>query len=433
MGVFVIRAYKLVICGGGPAGISPLVSLHERGLLDDLLDQGVCIIEASSKIGSGSISNYQITANSLGKIFFEVFNEVESSLLKFLKKKESYYELCKYNESAPPLPIVGQFLEDIGDYISSRVKSSLKSNVLKLTKVTSIKVREDGLYEITYSSIFHPFLKETVIAEKVFFNLGGDQQKHYNKFSEELNVPLINSGEFIKGVYDNKLTDLLEKGENSTITLVGGSHSTFSTLYRFKNHFHILNNDLYTINILHRKPIKLFYNSTDEAMLDNYNFSKMDVCPASDRVNRYSGLRYDSFNLAKEVFENKYSNVYLKELEEIRQDDLKDSNLIIECTGYTSRSVPLLDKNSKPLEFSYQDNKIKINEFCNPILSNGKELKGFYQFGLGAGLSTGGNNFGEKSYKGRIDGVWVYQHLVTEKMLSQNLFYENDLIEISNK
>lgn len=331
-----------------------------------------------------------------------------------------------YNE-APPLPLVAEFLEDIGKYIGNKIEANPISKVQKLTKVTGIKVREDGLYEIKYSPRFRPEASQTVVSQNVLYNLGGEQSQVHPMLNEISKEKIVNSGDFISGVYDNKLEYLLKKDRPVNISIIGSSHSAFSTLYRLKNHFGMLNKENVKINMLSKSPIRLFYDSTSEAVLDSYNFTDEDVCTSSNRVNRYSGLRYDSFNLAKEVLDNYYWNFYVREIKSVSQSELEDADFIIVCTGYKSRNVELLNEKNEPLEFLYENTFIKTNEHCNPLLSDGRALKNFYQYGLGAGLNTGGSNYGEPSFKGKIDGVWVYQHLIPDKIFGGDFFVKEVL------
>lgn len=416
-----IKKYKLTVCGAGPAGVSPLVHLEENGRLDDLLDQGVCIIEASAKIGSGTIGKYQITANSLGKIFFEIFGE-QSRLHNYLRKRASYNELMKFYDEAPPLPLVGEFLEDIGKFIAEKTESNPCSKVLKLNRIARIRVRKGGHFEISCTPLYGQAEPETIISEQILYNLGGAQPQVHSMLHDIPPEKIVTSGDFITGVFDNKFSSLLNTANKPlTISIVGGSHSAFSTLYRLKNHFGLLNNENADIRMFSKSPIRLFYNTRKEALLDGYAFDEDDVCLSSDRVNRYSGLRYDSFELAKEVLAGRFRNLSIIQGGAEGSAEIAKSDFIVVCTGYTHRKVEFVNEHQEPLSFQYENGCLRVNEHCNPLLSDGRPLKNVYQYGLGAGLKTGGSNYGEVSFKGRIDGVWVYQHLIPEKIFDREL------------
>ena len=58
---------RLVIVGGGPAGLAPLLAAHRAGELGALLDSGVAVVEQSERLGSGSIGGYAINSDSSGR------------------------------------------------------------------------------------------------------------------------------------------------------------------------------------------------------------------------------------------------------------------------------------------------------------------------------------------------------------------------------
>ena len=56
----------VVIIGGGPAGLAPLLAAHRRGRLAELLEQGVTVVEQSDAVGEGSIGRWCINSDSTG-------------------------------------------------------------------------------------------------------------------------------------------------------------------------------------------------------------------------------------------------------------------------------------------------------------------------------------------------------------------------------
>jgi flavin-dependent dehydrogenase len=53
----------VVIIGGGPAGLAPLLAAHRSGRLAELLEQGVTVVEQSAALGDGSIGRRCINSN----------------------------------------------------------------------------------------------------------------------------------------------------------------------------------------------------------------------------------------------------------------------------------------------------------------------------------------------------------------------------------
>ncbi|MGB8957257.1 MAG: hypothetical protein WCC10_17935 [Tumebacillaceae bacterium] len=419
--------YKVAICGCGPAGISPLVYLEEQGRLDQLLAEGACLIESSARIGDGTIGKYRITANSLGKVFLEIFKNPNSPMLQYMKQQPSYRKIQGFLETAPPLPVIGEVLADMGRYIAGRVAEFPSSQLHDCSQVQRIQLRADGRFDVTFRQVLPPDQPQMITADHVIYNLGGHQE--LPPFLEKrfrTGQPVWLSGEFLQGQHDQRLHELLRNDKGPLkLVMVGAAHSAFSALYRLKNQFGLVPGDQMSVNMTHRSPVRLFYSSPEEAERDGYPFDPVeDVCPLSGRVNRYSGMRYDSCALGKEVLAGQYGNVTLTSVAEMSDAEyeamLDEADIILSCIGYRNRAVEFLDADGSPLEFLDDHNKVFTDENSNPYRTNGEAIHGLYMFGLGAGLRTGGSNGGEASYAGRIDGVWFYQHLVAERLFSKD-------------
>lgn len=409
------KEYEIVICGAGPAGLAPLIYLDDKNKLDDLIKKGVCLIDSSSDIGQGSFKDYKITANSLGSVFFEVFQNKEGGLYNYLIKQPSFSRLSPYLEKAPPLPYVGNLLNDIGKYLQLKIKQSMASDLFLLSTVKRIVKTSEGSFQITFNTNKSIEKENTVVAKNLLLNIGGVQ----NTLRLPINKKCLNSDDFIRGDFD----DLLYKDEDINrlnITLIGGSHSVFSCITRLFNEFNFKGN----LNILHRNPIKLYYETQTEAINDGYIFNEdFDVCKLSGRVNRFSGLRYDSFNIGRDILKNKHKNVKL--VKYLKYDDpqyiqtIRQSDLVINCTGYYNKSVDIFNATGEKIFLKYENNIIVTNEYYNPIQSDNSILENLYTYGLGSGPKVNTLNGGEKSYNGRIDGVWIYQNEVSPKILSK--------------
>lgn len=418
--------YKLTVCGCGPAGISPLIYLEEENLLDQLLIEGVCLIDSSKKIGNGNIGEYKITANSLGKVFVEIFEESKSEMFSYIKQKESYKQILENANVAPKLSHVGNLMSDIGVYIEKKIEKNSNSHVHLQHRVEEIHCRRDGKYEIVYKPTAQEKVKRH-ISEYVLLNIGGRQNVpvFLEKYLKTRSKLTWFSGDFIKGVYDPLLTTLLtDTNKQLNITLLGSSHSAFSTLYRLENHFEVSKKSRVNISVMQRSEVKLYFESVDEARRAGYKFNlDDDVCPQSGRVNRFSGLRYDSFNLAQKLLDGHFQNVHLKRTGDMRQEILEEhldkQDIIIVCTGYQNNTINFFDENGELIEFKRNDHGLIINKNCNPIKLDNNPMQNIYMYGLGSGLDTNQEYGGEKSFYGRIDGIWLYQHVVSSQIVSQ--------------
>ncbi len=56
----------VVIVGGGPVGLAPLLAAHRGGRLPDPLREGITVVEESDAVGEGSIGRWCINSDSTG-------------------------------------------------------------------------------------------------------------------------------------------------------------------------------------------------------------------------------------------------------------------------------------------------------------------------------------------------------------------------------
>jgi 2-polyprenyl-6-methoxyphenol hydroxylase-like FAD-dependent oxidoreductase len=59
----------VVIVGGGPGGLAPLLAAHRRGRLAELLNEGVTLVEQSGAVGEGTLGRWCINSDSTGFTF----------------------------------------------------------------------------------------------------------------------------------------------------------------------------------------------------------------------------------------------------------------------------------------------------------------------------------------------------------------------------
>lgn len=416
--------YKLTVCGCGPAGISPLIYMEENQLLDQLIQEGICLMDKSKNLGKGKIGDYQITANSFGEVFTEIFTNPESPQLKYLVDRKSYQDIISYTGMAPKLNFVGDLMEDIGLYFAKKINQVPKSKVFLESSVQEIHIRADGKFEVFYNNIKDNF-SYNFTTEHVLLNIGAEQvlpPGFSEKWIDKGGVIWFSS-DFIIGKHDQDLALILDKSIGTIeVTLIGTSHSAFSVLSRLINDFGTLKDADIKVTMLSNRTPRLYHQSIEEADKANDFFDPvLDVCPHTGRVNRFSGLRCDSFVLAKEVLDGKYPNVQISLIPELGQDEydriLMGSDISFVCTGYRNKQIPIFDENRTLLDLNMDRNGIVTNKNCNPILQSGRTLQNLYMYGLGAGQQVNEANGGEPAYFGRIDGIWFYQHVVASRIV----------------
>lgn len=388
--------YDLILCGAGPANISLLPDLIHNEQIQRCL-----ILEKSKTLGSGEIGQYRITANSLGVVFLEKFQDRTDDLSRFLQGTAEWKHFSERRTEAVELRHVGRFLEHIGTYVTEHESLYKRFEISTESTVCEIRLTPQGHYRVSY---LLDGQRVEALCKKIIFNIGGQlnqatvQHPHHN----------INSDALLKGTYDQAL----KSGAYQNLTIVGSSHSAISCLIRLVEQLDFPG----TITLLTKRDFKLFFDSPASAREQDYPFVDADICQASQRVNRYSGLRYDSFEFARKIKQGLIRNLDIVDIARASTDQvlglIAQSDLLIHSTGYKAGLVPLLDVDGTPLELQQDDFGLLTNAQLNPITREGRVLENFHSFGLGAGIKTGGDSGGEESFRGRIDGVWVYQHVV---------------------
>lgn len=118
-----------VFLGAGPAGTGPLVNAEQRGLLPRLLDAGVAVVDQGDRMGPGTIGRHLINSDTAGGTFLECL-AAEGDLFAPVTDSEPYRRLEQYRQSAAPLPVVSDFLAEIGAALRGAVDAHPVSRFL---------------------------------------------------------------------------------------------------------------------------------------------------------------------------------------------------------------------------------------------------------------------------------------------------------------
>ncbi|ERO61508.1 hypothetical protein [Pseudomonas piscis] len=391
-----IQNYDVILCGAGPANISLLPELIRNE------QAGRCLIlEKNHVVGAGEIGQYRITANSLGGVFLEKFQDQEDRLSRFLKDTPQWRYLHENQDRAVELSQVGAFLEQIAAFVMA--DKALRQRFVFSTDscVQAIRQLPEGGYLVSYS--LDGVLMQAQ-CRKVICNLGGQPQQRGPRHAS----CNINSDEFIKGLHDRQF----RTSAPDSVAILGSSHSAVSCLIRLVEQLDYRG----PITLLAKRDFKLFFDCAENARAQGYHFTDADVCNASGRINRYSGLRYDSFEFARKVQRGQIDNLQVVDISTRSPEQvdalINSSAVLLNSTGYSARAVELLDADSRPIQLQQDAHGLLTNARLNPMAVDGRALEDFHTFGLGSGIKTGGDSGGEESFSGRIDGVWVYQHVV---------------------
>jgi hypothetical protein len=431
--------FGIVFCGGGPATLGPFVCAARTGRLDELLDQGVLVIERGAALGGGSLRHYAISSNSLAVAFLEGLDEVPAGgALDNVRNDPATVELRRLSDVHAPLKTAGAFLDSLGAAMSEVLERHAKCAVLRETTVTGVRAAEDGVAVSTMNGAKH-----IVRAGKAVIAMGGRAPDGLETLELVPGLPLRAYAHKLRhasAVFDDRIglpRHLLEAIRSSgKVAVVGGSHSAWSVAWtmlndsRFRSH----SGAAPSVTLVHRSPIRLFYLTADEAKEERYPFDpERDVCPVSGRVNRVGGLKGDARDLARRALGFADNGVPIRLLQVGPNGDrhaiaaaLDEAGLIVAATGYLPRLPDILAYSGRSVEPARSSAGIAVTDRAELLAANGEPVPNVVTYGLGVGIRAPERIGGERSNQRAITSVWLYQHDVG-KMVLRSLLGEEDV------
>jgi hypothetical protein len=424
---------NIVLVGGGAAGISLLVSAMKYNRLKELLDGGFVWVEEQSAYG-GRLGGYSINSNSKAGAFVEDLESFGACDFKQIMSLASVRYLVDKRCESVPLTSVGKYLEDLGRQLAEIVRAHggvclLGSKALKIVHLGS-----------GFELQLHDALTNTnnsFRTNKLVLALGGQQQSLASYLNSITNISRLHPFLEDKLLLTERLLSSNFRAENlkgivrnnGPIVIIGGSHSAFSSAWVLLNLISSPdeNNCNREIRILHRQPIKVQYQSVHEARENGYSFCpREDVCFETGKVNRYGGLYEDAKKLYLDILSGAEKRVALFSMSEISQEQyeewLIESSIVIPAFGYISHTLPICNAQGELIDLKLNHlGGVVMDEKSHPQSVAGEKVENLYHMGLMSDKCFQSDLGGEASYKGKIDGVWLYQNVIGKKVLDSIL------------
>lgn len=415
-----------VVGGAGPAGMGLLFNALKSGAMPELVKEGLIIVDASPNPGTGRLGEYRITANSVGDVFLDCLRDPAlRDVFEPLEHSPAYWRIRRQAHSAPQLADVAELLAEASTLVLNFIVEHYGVKLWTSTTITEI-VRHADEYEVWVESEGR---SRRIRCRAVVLNLGGRQDPRHllNSLADQgLAVPpstRILSADALLRMNGVQLRDYFAPtlASSSRITVVGGSHSAFSVLENLADALEFAG--LREVTLVHRSPIRLFYESAQAAAVAGYVFDPVkDVCPVSGRVNRSGGLRYRALDIGREALANGHigkSGVRVRllqthngpegQFEQARQA-LAESEVVVQSTGYQPLLPALNYASGGAISLAEIKGGVDSDPSGCPLDSHGLRLSGLHLFGLGAGLGVDPRLGSEASFDGRIYGVWQFHH-----------------------
>jgi hypothetical protein len=333
---------KIILVGGGPSCIA-LLCYWIRSRHEWFKQQDFTIIEKKSRLGIGELSQYKIRSNSVLPAFRNIIPksiELDENLKSILDNIGQ--DFC-------PLILVSEMLCTIGTVICHKyrnIKLKLNTECLRIEKKTAYLNNGD---------------KYT--ADHIISAIGGIQTipDDYYGTNTLLSTTVLNS--------ENDFT-------GKRIAIIGASHSTWSVVWTLNLQYL---KPFKEIHIFSRHKTRVFFRSTKQAKLENYEYDLQDICPETKQIHRFGGLRGD----AKETWRNHKNGIYPNIHHTIMSQKADVSGFDIIIIAY----------NYKRQEIEGDRSYIKFGMMSNTYLE-----------------------CGEPSFQGSKDGIWLYSNHLAEKL-----------------
>ena len=280
-----------LIVGAGPGGLAPLFAAAYDGRLTELLNGGVTVIEQGSRVGAGALGQYSVSSDSAAEAFLDVVMRTTEPELAALQNHPAVNVLGASVGGSVPLTQAASFLSLIGETMCGLVENSARGAVLRQHRALFTKRVGPELWS-TRIRCEQTGVEKDEQSRSVILATGARQPLSRLYKEEVAGVPLLplykdkllQSGEILSTDGLARVEARLQAVGSAKIVVVGGSTSAGSAasmiLYQSA-----LNFGEGSVVLMHRRPLRIFYPTEDQALAEGYTeFGPDDICPISGRV-----------------------------------------------------------------------------------------------------------------------------------------------------
>jgi hypothetical protein len=413
--------FETVILGAGPAGTGPLVWAARHGLLAEWLSAGLALVERTRSI-TGTVGQYGLNADTLADTFLECLDgPCCEPALAALRSHPVTRKLATWRGRLPPLPLVGQFFETVGGVLSEAVARHPRSLFLPVCTGQAIRLEADGTVT---ALIEHDGQQRTLRAASAVMALGGEQDQSWPDITllpglalDRWDCKLVPSDVLLTQGGTLEVQAMLARSRREPLAvIIGGSHSAFSSAWRLLNHLPDVAFGPGGVRMLYRASPKIFYPSREAATAEGYVFREEDVCPATGRVFRLSGLRGDGRDVCRRMEGlggmERERRVVATPIRDMNHDELARlldaADVIIPALGYRLTTIPVFDAAGRSIPLARVGPSVDAN--ARLLTDTGEALENVFGIGLGSDFKPWGAMAGEASFHGQQNSLWLYQN-----------------------
>lgn len=429
-----VTKVNTLIVGGGPAGLAPLISAGRTGDLEPILAGGLALAERGPAIGGGRIGGYAINSDSTAKTFVSLVMDNPHPSLARLRAHPTTQAVAAHGLGPVPLALVGEFMAVVGASLHELITAT-GNHVLLDHEAVHTKRTRTGLWRTEFRR--SDGSERSVLSRFVVLATGGHQPRSCLENENIGGRPLlpnyadklIQSDDLLRrGGFDAVEARLAASG-NRRIAIIGSSSSALASANALLKTEFGKNFGEAAVTVLHRRPLRVFYPSAEDALAEGYDeFGPDDICPVSGFVFRFAGFRLDSRELVMAARgiggRPPEKRLRLHHLasgpDPVALNILDEAEVIVVALGYRPRALPVLGAAGEPIALFAHDHRSRplVDDQCRVLDEDGVPIHGL----LGIGLATGFVSReigGEPSFSGQTNGVWQWQNDVGAVLVRQ--------------
>jgi dTDP-4-amino-4,6-dideoxygalactose transaminase len=426
--------HDTVLIGGGPAGTAMLISASKQGLLPDLA-RGLAVVERSAQLGGGQLGSYAITSDSTAETFLSAAKDNPHAEIAALVDHPGGREIARHaGRLGVPLARTGAFLDALGQRIGE-VVTAHGGSLLMQHAALEARQTNAGLWQTTVRDSVTG-AERTLLSRHIVLATGGYQhpgdvaaaEVAGQVLGDRLGDRLLPSDGFLRLGGIDRLRERLAHRPAPKIAIIGASTSALASAAL------LLKSDLGlgagALTLLHRQPLRPFYPSAEAALADGFtDFGEDDICPVSGFVYRLAGFRLEARELVLRML-GIGGRVPDPRLRLLRLDGscdadanatLDSADIVIGALGYRPHALPLFAADGSRIALSADapGRPRLTDQQCRVIDAAGEPLPGAFGIGLAAGFVPEGALGGERSFRGKANGLWLWQNDVGQMIVRQ--------------
>nr|WP_066793864.1 DegT/DnrJ/EryC1/StrS family aminotransferase [Sphingomonas soli] len=430
------RIHQTLLVGGGPAGTAMLISASKQNRLAELA-QGLVIVEGSDRLGGGQLGGYAITSDSTAETFLSAVKDNPHPAIAALIEHPGAVEIGRYAGSlGVPLARTGPFLDAMGDRVGQAVREN-GGTILTGHQVLEARRTPSGLWQSRVrdraSGAEHDLLSHNLVLATGGYQSPGDvaaARVAGMPLGERVGDRLVLSDDALRIGGVDAIRERLAGHRAPRIAIVGASTSALATATLLLKSGLPLGAGALTL--LHREALRPFYPSAEAARADGFtDFGPDDICPVSGFVYRLAGFRLEARELVLRILgvggrvadPRLHTHRITGDADARAAALLDDADIVIGALGYRPHALPLFEADGSRIALSAHAPGCPrlVDQQCRVIDASGHPLPGAYGIGLAAGFVPMGALGGEKSFKGKANGLWLWQNDVGQLIVGQLL------------